>query len=78
MTFMTVFDDVNHKRGKTMNGKMMDRQTCEATRSVSMPERPTAAATTRAGTRPRQRVSSLRITGYGGAARGENGWRQHR
>ena len=64
MTLMIDLEDVNHTSGKTMNGRTMERTAWEATRSVSMPERPEAAATMRAGIRPRQRVRNRRSIGY--------------
>ena len=62
-TLMTDLEEVSQMSGNTMNGNTIDNMTWDATRSVSMPARPKAAATTSAGTSPKHRVNSRRITG---------------
>lgn len=56
-------EDFKNTHGTMMKGKMMDKATCEATRSVSRPDRPKAAATTSEGTIPMHLVIKRRIHG---------------
>ena len=62
LTTMT-FDDVIQTKGKTTNGRTIERMTWETTRRVSMPDRPTAMATIIDGTIPISRVTSRRTRG---------------
>jgi hypothetical protein len=56
-------DDVKNINGKVMNGNTIESTTCDATRSVSIPERPTAMATTIEGMIAKILVKNRRTTG---------------
>ena len=60
---MTLGEDVRRMSGSVTNGSTMLSTTCDATRSVLIPSRPTAMATTSEGTMPRQRVTRRVRTG---------------
>lgn len=62
-TLIMDLDDVSHMRGKTTNGRTIERTTCDATRSVFTPSLPTTTATTIEGINPRHRVKSRLTTG---------------
>ena len=65
-TVITCFDDVSRMRGKVTNGSTIESTTWDATRSVAIPGRPTATATTRDGIRPKHRVIRRVRTGCTG------------
>ena len=53
---MIFFEDVSKIKGKVTKGSTIESTTWDATRSVAIPGRPTATATTKDGINPKHRV----------------------